>query len=97
MKSLLSLKSINKGQLTLALCFTNIVAVLCSREYGLFASAPAYAIGSALQAMGAVGKGCLLLIRPLVVIAGSDGIAIFHGRHALNPGGRIGLHGFVII
>ena len=41
--------------------------------------------------------GCLLLVEAVAAVTGSDGIAIFTGRHALDPASRIRILGWFVI
>ena len=56
---------------------------------GLLTGSPVYAVRATFQAMSTVRMGCLLLAEAVAVVTGSDGIAIFTGRHALDPASRI--------
>ena len=47
--------------------------------------------------MSTVRIGCLLLIEAAAVVASFDGIAIFTGRHALDPASRIRILGWFVI
>ena len=64
---------------------------LCFLLYGagLLTGSPVYAVRATFQAMSTVRMGCLLLVEAVAVVTGSDGIAIFTGRHALDPASRI--------
>ncbi|MNC76908.1 hypothetical protein D3C75_1287320 [compost metagenome] len=47
--------------------------------------------------MSTVLMGCLLLIEAAAIVASFDGIAIFTGRHALDPASRIRILGWFVI
>lgn len=65
------------------------LCVFRSMVAGLLTGSPVYAVRATFQAMSTVRMGCLLLVEAVAVVTGSDGIAIFTGRHALDPASRI--------